>query len=83
MKKVAENNKTTFYTNHMTDSAEEYARNQGVGVRCFIAESKKTGKKDYVLVQDNKLIYANQQYEAIGIRIDVLSLLNRDIWTNK
>ena len=83
MKKVAENNKAVFYTNHMTESAEEYAESIGVNVKCYIAESKRHRDRDYVLVRDNQMIYASPQYEAIAVRIDVLSLLNRDIWTKK
>lgn len=76
MKKLAENNKATFYTDHITESIEKYAANLAVDVKCFIAESKKNGEKDYILVQNNQIIYATKQLEALAVRVNVLSFLN-------
>ncbi len=75
MKLVAQNNKVTFWTNDWTDSAEKYAKQLNVQVKCLVAEQKGDGVREYILVEDGKIIYSNQQYEAIGIRIDILGLL--------
>ncbi len=75
MRKVAENNKAIFYTNDWTVSAESYAKNQDIDLRCFIAETKKDDSRSYILVQDDEIIYSHPQFESIGVRIDIIGFL--------
>ena len=74
---VAQNDKVTFWKDDLTESAEEYAKELNVSVICFIAQQKYSDVSEYILVEDGKVIYSSQQYEAIGLRIDILGLLNK------
>ncbi len=74
---VAQNDKATFWKNDLTESAEKYAKKLNVSVICFIAQQKDSDVREYILIEDGKVIYLSQQYEAIGLRIDILGLLNK------
>lgn len=73
---VGQNEKAIFYTTDWSKSVTEYAK--GLGLRCFVAEQKANGSKDYILVNDtNEVVYSNQSFEAVCYRIDALRLMQQ------
>lgn len=70
MEKISENNKFIFYKNEFTGEKDGY--------KIIVAEEKKTGYKEYLLLEDDKPIYANQQIESIWYRIEALKLLKQN-----
>lgn len=68
MEKIAENDKCIFYKNEMT-------RDYGDGYKTVIAEQKKTGYKEYLLIFNDKPIYAHQNLEHIYYRREMLKAI--------
>lgn len=68
--KIAENDKCIFYKNIMTKDFKE-------GYKIVLAKHKKDNHKEYLLLKDNKPIYASQNIENIWSKIEVFKLLNK------
>ena len=62
MKKIAENKICIFYDNELTGVYKEH--------RIMLAEFKKSGEQNYVVVQNFQVIYESKQIEAIYYWID-------------
>ena len=79
--KIAENEQAIFYVNSMTKGVEDYAKRNAKdnkvdlgNLKCLLAESKETGAKEYVLIQNNEYIFATHGYEDVGCHIDMMIL---------
>ena len=48
-----------------------------IDARCYIVELK-NGERHYVMVQNNEVVYENQNLEAFCVYIDTLKILERD-----
>ncbi len=65
-KKVAENKICVFYKNEFTGAYKGYT--------VLVAEIKKSGEMNYVVVENFQVIYASQQIEAVYCWIDMKKL---------
>jgi len=70
MEKIAENEKAIFYKN---DLCKDYKD----GYKIIIAEEKKNNRKEYLLIKDDKPIYASQRIEDVWVRKEALDIVNR------
>lgn len=72
--KIADNGTCTFYTDSWTTTAEEWAKSWGlVNFRCMLAEQNKTQEKEYILIENNNVVHATKQYEALAVHIDMVA----------
>ena len=73
--KMFENEVCEFYKTSATLGIEDWARQKGVNsVRCFLAIQKKNNDKDYVLLQNGMVIFAEKTIESMGVHIDIMAL---------
>jgi hypothetical protein len=70
LKKIAENDKAIFYKN-------EFCKDYKDGYKIVIAEQKKNKYTEYVLLKNNKPIYASQSIEAIWYKKDMLDVIKK------
>lgn len=70
-KKIGENDKAIFYENFFT-------RDYRDGYRSIVAEQKDTNEMEYLLLKNNKPVYANTSIEAINIQHNLLVKLDND-----
>src|SRR5690554_2361897 len=76
-----ENDKVKCYTNVFTRIAtkhcqKDYRGRELKGYYVLLVELKDTGEQNYVLFNDKaEPVYVSKQYDAIGVRIDMLKLL--------
>jgi hypothetical protein len=68
--KIAENDKTEFYTNMMTKDFKD-------GYKIILAKQKLNGKKEYLLLKEEKPVFASQQIENIWAKHDMLKKINK------
>ena len=68
--KVAENDKAEFYTNMMTEDFKD-------GYKIILAKQKFNGKKEYLLLKNEKPVFASQQIENIWAKHDILKKINK------
>lgn len=59
--KVGENEKTIFYVN-------DFCRYFGGGFSVIIGENKKSGEREYILLEGDEMRYAHPSIEAIYYR---------------
>jgi hypothetical protein len=69
LKKVGENDKAVFYTNTLCKDFED-------GFRVIIGEQKISGKKEYLLLNNDKLVYGNPSIEQVYFQRDILKLID-------
>lgn len=74
MKKLAENKKTIFYKSEFSDTVKEKYKGK---YKLVIAKDKKNGDKEFLLIKNDKPIYANQRVESVFYHIDVLEILDK------
>ena len=73
---IGENPKCKFYQNDATKDIDQWAKDWGYKVedfRCLIAEQKSDNVREYILIRDNQVVYANQVLEAVACYIDVIA----------
>lgn len=72
---VGENAKCRFYSNSTIKDIDEWAKEWGfTNLHSLLAEQKSDGSREYILIRDNEVIYANSVLEAVGVHIDILAL---------
>jgi hypothetical protein len=76
---AAENDVCNFYTNNMTRSATEYCSDRWnlEGHYVLLAENKSTKERDFILIENNDVIYASKNYEQLCYHIDMVGLANQ------
>lgn len=80
-KLVYENEKVKCYENAFTriatrDCQKDYRGRDLKGHYVLLVELKETGERNYVLFNDkSQAVYVSKQYDAIGVRINMLKLL--------
>jgi len=73
--KIADNGKCTFYSDSGTIGAEKWAKEWGLnGFCCMLAEQNDTKELEYILIEENDVIYATQSYEALAVHIDIVAV---------
>lgn len=81
---VYENDKVKCYENAFTRIAtkhcqKDYRGRELKGYYVLLVELKDTGERNYVLFDDKaEPVYISKQYDAIGLRINMLKLLQGD-----
>jgi hypothetical protein len=70
MKKIGENDVAIFYSNMFT---QDY----GDGYKIIVGELKSNGEKEYLLLKNDKIIYANQSIESIYYYHDFITSINQ------
>ena len=73
--KITDNGKCTFYSDSWTIEAEKWAKEWGLkGFRCMLAEQNNTKEIDYILIEENQVVYETKQYEALAVHIDIIAV---------
>lgn len=70
MNKIAENEKAIFYINELCKDYKD-------GFKIILAEEKKNGRKEYLLIENNKPIYGSQSIEDVWCRKDAIDLADK------
>ena len=66
--KVGENPKFIFYKNIFTKDYQD-------GYKILVAKAKENSQKEYLLLKDNKPIYASQQIEQVWNHYQILNII--------
>jgi hypothetical protein len=70
-KKIGENEKAIFYENMFT-------KDFGDGFRIVMVEEKKNGRKTYLLLENEEMIYESQQIEGVLYHRDFILLSRKN-----
>ena len=68
--KIGENDKCIFYKNMFTTDFKD-------GFKIVMVKTKKNGYQEYLLIKNDKPIYASQKIENIWSRHDLYKLIKR------
>ena len=71
---VGENPKCKFFQNGITKDLDQWAKDWSfTDLRCLIAEQKSDSVREYILIRDNKVVYANQDMATLACYIDLIA----------